>query len=217
MRAYRRLRKVGNKLEDQEILVGTINSVLMGTGDVKQQSIEKILDEVVSKVVEDMEKKQRGASQVLKTEPEHRSQGMKNEVLTSSHGGQVLLNFCNLIKYLIHFKIVRYLIIKISHVFCIHEICNGAHKFNCLGIFISHGSFQHEIPKSYEINVVKGEIWWQTNEGWRWRDMWYIPKWRPHHGRSSPCWSSLQDGQADSRRWQLFPKGSKAAVRPTCS
>ena len=156
MRAYRRLRKVGNKLEDQKILVGTINSVLMGTGDVKQQSIERILDEVISKVV--------------KTEPEHRSQSKKKEVLTSTHGGQVLFNFCNKIKYLIYFKNVRYMIISISHIFYAHEIYNGAHKFNRLGIFISHGSFQHEIPKSYETNV-KGEIWWSTDERWRWRDM----------------------------------------------
>ena len=80
------------KLEDQEILDETINGVLMGTSDVNQQRIEEILDEVICKVVED---KQRGASQVLKTETEHRSQG--NKVLTSSHRGQVLL--CNLIRY----------------------------------------------------------------------------------------------------------------------
>ena len=161
---------MGNKLEDQKILDATINSVLMGTGDVQQQSIEKVLDEVISKVVEDVEDKERGASQVSRTVPEHRSHGKTKDLLTSSHGGQVLFNFCNLVKYLIHFKIVRYLIIKISHVFRIHEICNGAHKLNCLGIFISHGSFQHEIPKSYETNV-KGEIWWSTDERWRWRDM----------------------------------------------
>ena len=196
----------------KEILEETINSVLMGTSDVNQHRIEEVLDEIICKVVEE---KQRGASQLLKTDPEHRSQGKKNDVLTSSHEGQVLFNFCNLIKYLIHFKIVRYMIIKISNVFRIHEICNGAHMFNCVGAFISHGIFKHEIPKLYETNV-KGEIWWQTNEGWRWRDMWYLPKWRPHHGRSSPCGSSLQDGQADSRRWKLFSKGSQAAVRPAC-
>ena len=93
---------MGNKLEDQKILDATINSVLMGTGDVKQQSIEKILDEVISKVVEDVDEKQRGASQVLKTESEHRSQSKKKDVLTSSHVEQVLFNFCNSIKHLIH-------------------------------------------------------------------------------------------------------------------
>ena len=47
----------------------------------------------------------------------------KKEVLTSSHLGQVVLNFCSLtIKYLIHFKFVRYFIIRISHIFHIHEI-----------------------------------------------------------------------------------------------
>ena len=43
----------------------------------------------------------------------------KKEVLTSSHLGQVVLNF---FKYLIHFKFVRYFIIRISHIFHIHEI-----------------------------------------------------------------------------------------------
>ena len=79
MRAYRRLRKVGNKLENQKILDATNNNVLMGTSDVQQQSIERLLDEVISKVV--------------KTEPEHRSQSKKKEVLTSTHRGQVLFNF----------------------------------------------------------------------------------------------------------------------------
>ena len=189
---------MGNKLEDQKILDATINSVLMGTGDVQQQSIEKVLDEVISKVVEDVEDKERGASQVSRTVPEHRSHGKTKDLLTSSHGGQVLFNFCNLVKYLIHFKIVRYIIIRISHVFRFHEICNGAHKLNCLGIFISHGSLKHEIPKLFETNI-KGEIRWQTNEGWSWRNMWYLPEWRPHHGRSAPCWSSVQAGQANSR------------------
>ena len=79
-------------LEDKEILNQTINNVRMGTSDVNHQSVQEILEEVICKVVED---KQRGASQVLKTETEHRSQG--NKVLTSSHRGQVL--FCNLIRY----------------------------------------------------------------------------------------------------------------------
>ena len=43
----------------------------------------------------------------------------KKEVLTSSHLGQVVSNF---FKYLIHFKFVRYFIIRISHIFHIHEI-----------------------------------------------------------------------------------------------
>ena len=76
------------KLEDQEMLNETNNNVLMGTSDVNQQSIEEILDRVICKVVTD---KQRGASQVLKTEAEQRSQGNKKEVLTSFHRGQVLL------------------------------------------------------------------------------------------------------------------------------
>ena len=38
----------------------------------------------------------------------------KKEVLTSSRLGQVVLNF---FKYLIHFKFVRYFIIRISHIF----------------------------------------------------------------------------------------------------
>ena len=95
---------MAGKLEDQEILDKIINSDV-GTSDVNQHRIEEILDEVICKVVED---KQRGASQVLKTETEHRSQG--NKVLTSSHRGQVLFNLCNLIKY------------QISHTFKIYEI-----------------------------------------------------------------------------------------------
>ena len=106
------------KLEDQQILDATINSVLMGTGDANQQIIEEILDEVISKVVEGAENEQRGASRLLRTEGEHWSQVKKKEVLTSSHLGQVVLNFCSLtIKYLINFKFVRYFIIRISHIF----------------------------------------------------------------------------------------------------
>ena len=44
---------------------------------------------MTKKMVEDVEDKQRGASQVLKTEAEHRSQGKKMEVLTLSHREQV--------------------------------------------------------------------------------------------------------------------------------
>ena len=81
---------MATKLEDQQTLDGTINSVLMGTSDINQQSVEEILDEVISKVVEDAENEQRGASQVLRTEAEPWSQVKKKEVLTSSHRGQVL-------------------------------------------------------------------------------------------------------------------------------
>ena len=53
---------------------------------------------------QDAENEQRRASQVLKTKSEHIGKSKKKEVLTSSHGGQVL-NFCYLIEY------------KISHTF----------------------------------------------------------------------------------------------------
>ena len=72
--------------------------------------------------LEDAEDKQRGASKVLKTEGEHRSQGKKKEFLTSS---QVLL--CNPLKYQIShtFQIYEmHVKIGISHVFHIHEIWN---------------------------------------------------------------------------------------------
>ena len=111
MRAYRRLRKIETKLEDQQILDGTINTVLMGTGDANQQSIEEILDEVISKVVEDAENEQRGASQLLRIEGEHCSQVKKKEVLTSSHQGQVLFH-------------------QISHSFQIGEIYDIPHISN---------------------------------------------------------------------------------------
>ena len=107
MRAYRRFRKMATKLEDQQTLDRTIDSVLMGTSDVNQQSIEEILDEVICKVVDD---KRRGASQDLKTEAEHRSQVKKEEVLTYSHRGQVLFHPCNVIEY------------QISHTFRMCEI-----------------------------------------------------------------------------------------------
>ena len=91
---------MATKLEDQQILNATINSVLMRTGDVnQQQSIEEILDEVISKVVEDAVDEQRGESQSLRTEAEHWSQVKKKEVLRSSHPGQVLFHPCNVIKY----------------------------------------------------------------------------------------------------------------------
>ena len=109
---------MAKRLEDQDILDETINSV-------NQQSIEEILDEVICKVVED---KQRGASQVSKIEAEHRSQGKKKEFLTSS---QVLL--CNPLKYQIShtFQIYEmHVKIGISHVFHIHEIWNRAHVLN---------------------------------------------------------------------------------------
>ena len=109
MRAYRRLRKTAKKLEDKEILNETINSVLMGTSDVNHQSIEEILDEVIGKVVENAEEKQRGPCQMLKTETERRSKGRK-KVLTSTHGGEVIFNFCNFIEY------------QISHTFQTCEI-----------------------------------------------------------------------------------------------
>ena len=101
---------MAKKLEDQKILDATIDSVLMGTGDVKQQSIEEMLDEVLSKVIEDADEKQKGASQVLRTEAEHRSQVKKKEVLTSSHRDQVLFDFCNILEF------------YISHTFQIYEI-----------------------------------------------------------------------------------------------
>ena len=92
---------MAKKVEDQDILKDTTKSVLMGTGHVNQQSMEKILEEVINKVVEDAEEKQK-ASQVLKTEAEHRG---KKEVSTSSHGGQVGFSFCNLVvKYQISHK-----------------------------------------------------------------------------------------------------------------
>ena len=118
MKAYRRLRKRATKLEDQQILDATINTVLMGTGDANQQSIEEILDEVISKVVEDAEEEQRGASQLLRTEAEHWSQVKKKEVLTSSYRGQVLFHPCNLIEY------------QISHTFKICEIYHISHISN---------------------------------------------------------------------------------------
>ena len=65
MRAHRRLTKMAMKLEDQEIII---------------------------KAVEDAEDKQRGASQVLMAESEHKNQGKKTEVLSSSHREQVLFN-----------------------------------------------------------------------------------------------------------------------------
>ena len=87
---------MATKLEDQEKLKETTNSVLMGT--------EEILG---------------------RTEADHRSQGKKDEVLTSSHEGQVLFNFCNLIEYQISHEFQIYEIhvkIGISHAFHIHEI-----------------------------------------------------------------------------------------------
>ena len=96
---------MANKLDDQQIMDETINSGLMGAGGVNQQGIEEVLDEVISKVVEDAE--QRGASQLLRTEAENRK---KKEVLTSSHGRQVLFHLFNLIEY------------QISHTFQICEI-----------------------------------------------------------------------------------------------
>ena len=111
MRAYRRFRKMATKLEDQQTLDRTIDSVLMGTSDVNQQSIEEILDEVISKVVEGAENEQRGASRLLRTEGEHWSQVKKKEVLTSSHQGQVLFH-------------------QISHSFQIDEIYNIQHISN---------------------------------------------------------------------------------------
>ena len=81
---------MATKLEDQQTLDETINSNLMGTGDVNQERIEEILDEVISKVVEDAENEQRGASQLLRTEAQPWSQVKKKEGLTSSHRGQVL-------------------------------------------------------------------------------------------------------------------------------
>ena len=65
------------------------------------------------------EDKQRRASQVL------RSQGKQDEVLTSSHEGPVLFNFCNLIEYKISHEFQIYeihVILEISHAFYIHEI-----------------------------------------------------------------------------------------------
>ena len=88
---------MATKLEDKQILGTTINSVLVGTRDVNQQSIEEILDEVISKVVEDDVDRQRGDSQLLRTEAEHWSHVKKEEVLTSSHQGQVLFHPCNVI------------------------------------------------------------------------------------------------------------------------
>ena len=101
---------MATKLEDQQTLDGTINSVLMGTSDVNLQSVEEILDEVIIKVVEDAENEQRGASQLLRTEAEPWSQVKKKEVLTSSHRGQVLFHPCYVIEY------------EISHTFQICEI-----------------------------------------------------------------------------------------------
>ena len=101
---------MATKLEDQQILDATISSVLMGTGDTNQQIIEEILDEAISKVVEEAEDKQRGSSQLLRTEAEHWSQFKKKEVLTSSHRGQVLFHPCNVMEY------------QISHRFQIYEI-----------------------------------------------------------------------------------------------
>ena len=92
---------MATKLEDQQILGATINSVRVGTRDVNQRSIEEILDEAICSVVEDAEEEKRGASQLLRTEVEHWSQVKKKEVLTSSHHdrGQVLFHPCNVIEY----------------------------------------------------------------------------------------------------------------------
>ena len=68
----------------------------------KKLEDQKILDATINNVFR----------QVLKTEPEHRSQS-KKKVSTSSHGGEVLFNFCNLIEY------------QISHMFQTCEICEN--------------------------------------------------------------------------------------------
>ena len=80
---------MANKLEDQQILDKTINRVFMETGEINQQSIGEIMDEIISKVVEDAEDKQRGAGQVLRTKAEHSIQDKKTEALTLSHREQV--------------------------------------------------------------------------------------------------------------------------------
>ena len=102
---------MATKLEDKQILGTNINSVLVGTRDVNQQSIEEILDEVISKVVEDAEEEeQRGASQLLRTEVEHWIHFKEREVLISSHRGQVLFHPYNVIEF------------QISHTFQMCEI-----------------------------------------------------------------------------------------------
>ena len=66
--------------------------------------------------------KQKRASHVLRTEAEHRSQGKKDEILTSSHDGLVLFSLCNL-KMFHEFQIYEmHMILEISHAFHIHEI-----------------------------------------------------------------------------------------------
>ena len=66
--------------------------------------------------------KQKRASHVLRTEAEHRSQGKKDEILTSSHDGLVLFSLCNL-KIFHEFQIYEmHMILEISHAFHIHEI-----------------------------------------------------------------------------------------------
>ena len=93
---------MAQKLEDQEIMDKTINSVLMGTTDANQQRIAEIIDDVISKVAEDAKDKQ--------SQAEHRTHCKEKEVLPSSHRAQVLFNFCNLVEY------------EISHTFQIYEI-----------------------------------------------------------------------------------------------
>ena len=80
---------MANKLEDQQILDKNINRVFMETGEINQQSIGVIMDEIISKVVEDAEDKQRGGGQVLRTDADHRIQDKKTEALTMSHREQV--------------------------------------------------------------------------------------------------------------------------------
>ena len=79
----------------------------------------------MAKNLEDQQMLKETANSVLTGTGEVRSQSKKDEVLTSSHEGPVLFNFCNLIEYKISHEFQIYeihVILEISHAFYIHEI-----------------------------------------------------------------------------------------------